>query len=301
MSRPDTAKTYHERMLGVLVHIQEHLDEPLPLEELAAVAHFSPFHFHRVFEGMVGETIMAHIRRLRLERAALRLKFSEQPVTQIALEAGYEAHEAFTRAFRKHFGQSPTEYRAAQQPGAAPAVPSGVHYVPQGRVTALNTPATGATAMQAAIKQVAPQRVAFIRHTGPYKEVGTAWQKLCMWAGPRGLMGPQTRMLGLCHDDPDVTPPEKLRYDACLTVGPQVAAEGEVGVQTIAGGDYAMALHEGPYENLGQSYAWLCGQYIASQGREPRAAPPFEVYLNNPQMAPPDQLRTEIYVPLEPA
>ena len=97
----DTQRDYAERILKVLVHIQNHLDDPLDLDRLAALAFFSPFHFHRVFRGMVGEPVREHVRRLRLERAAHQLKIGDQSVTQIAFDAGYDTHEAFTRAFKK--------------------------------------------------------------------------------------------------------------------------------------------------------------------------------------------------------
>ena len=129
--KEDTRQDYAERIIRVLVHIQQNLDDALPLEDLAAIAHFSPFHFHRVFTGMVGESVKQYVRRLRLERAAMRLKHGERPVTSIAFEAGYETHEAFTRAFRSAFGRSPSEFRAA---GGAPEridSPAGPHTPPQ--------------------------------------------------------------------------------------------------------------------------------------------------------------------------
>lgn len=107
--RETTLRDYKERLLRVLVHIQQRLDEPLPLAGLAQLACLSPHHFHRVFTGMLGESVASHIRRLRLERAATNLKLSNQPIVQIALAAGYETHEAFTRAFRVAFGVSPTQ------------------------------------------------------------------------------------------------------------------------------------------------------------------------------------------------
>ena len=109
--RTVTLQDYKRRMLRVLVHIQQHLDEQLALEELAGLACFSPCHFHRVFKGMVGESVKEHIRRLRLERAASHLKLSAAPVTHIAFDAGYESHEGFTRSFRAAFGLSPTQFR----------------------------------------------------------------------------------------------------------------------------------------------------------------------------------------------
>ena len=116
--RTVTLQDYKRRMLRVLVHIQQHLDEPLALEDLAVLACFSPYHFHRVFKGMVGETLMEHIRRLRLERAASQLILSQKPVTDIAFDAGYESHEAFTRSFHALFGRSPSQVPLRQAPSA---------------------------------------------------------------------------------------------------------------------------------------------------------------------------------------
>src|SRR5215510_10301188 len=143
--RADTENAYRERMLKVLVHIQGHLDETLALDDLARLAHFSPFHFHRVFRGMVGEPLMEHVRRLRLERAAHRLKFTQEPVVRIAFEAGYETHEAFTRAFRAHFGEPPSRFREVHQALKYPESPSGVHYSPGEAPRALARPPGGET------------------------------------------------------------------------------------------------------------------------------------------------------------
>ncbi len=295
-----TFQDYQARMLRVLVHIQENLDRDPGLEELARVAHFSPYHFHRVFRGMVGESVKAHLRRIRLERAALRLKHGAGSITDVALEAGYETHEAFTRAFRALMGQSPSEYRARQRAELQAAAPSGVHYAPDCRVLAFQPLTTGGEPMDVNIETMPPRRVAFVRHIGPYAQCGPAWRTLCGRLGPLGRLGPQTEFWGLCHDDPEVTSPEHLRYDACVPVDEGFQADGEVGVQVVEGGEYAVTMHRGAHENLGQTYARLCGEWIPRSGRAVRAAPSIEVYLNDPQQTPPDQLLTRIHMPLEP-
>ena len=97
--KQSTEQDYRERIVRTLVYIQQHLDDDLELDKVAGVAAFSSFHFHRIFRGLVGETLKEHTRRLRLERAARNLKLSAEPITQTALEAGFETHESFTRAF----------------------------------------------------------------------------------------------------------------------------------------------------------------------------------------------------------
>lgn len=280
--RTTTLEDYRERVLRVLLHIQHHLDEPLDLDELAGVAAFSPYHFHRVFRGMVGESVGGHVRRLRLERAAIELKTGDRPVVQVALDAGYGSHEAFTRAFRASFGVAPTEFRERHDPAsfepAEPAEPD----------------------MKVEIKQMEPLHVAFVRHTGPYDRCGSAWEKLMTWAGSEGLVGAGTQFIGMCWDDPEITPPERVRYDACVTIDRDVRPSGELGVQEIAGGPYAMTTHFGPYSEFDRTYVKLIGQWAPRSGRELRPLPCLEFYLNSPENTDPEDLVTDIYLPLEP-
>jgi AraC family transcriptional regulator len=294
--RSDTHTTYHERILRVLVHIQERLDDDLPLDDLARVACFSPFHFHRVFTALVGESVKEHVRRLRLERAAYRLRYGDESVTRIAFDAGFQAHESFTRAFRALFGASPSQFRAAHRPPA----PSRVHYRPDGKLTTFEPMKRGGNAMEVRIEDVPPRRVAFMRHVGPYEEVGKTWAKLSAWAASRGLVGPDTLLVGVPYDDPDVTPPDKLRYDACLTVAGPFEPEGEVGEQVVAGGECAVLRHRGPYRTIGEAYGRLYGDWLPASGREPAAAPSFVVGRVTPPETPPEELVTELYLPLKP-
>lgn len=296
--RAKTEGDYRKRILRVLVHLQEHLDEPIALEELAAVAGFSPYHFHRIFRGLVGESVKEHLRRLRLERAAHRLQFSRRSLLALALEAGYETHESFTRAFRARFGMTPSAYRrqATRRPP-----PEGDD---QGPALAWETISLqekeGELAVEVTIQELRPMRVAFVRHVGPYADCGAAWDELCAWAARQGQLGPNTRFLGIGYDDPEITPADKIRYDACVTVEGEVVPEGAVGVQEIAGGEYAVVVHRGPLEGLKETYRQLFRDWVPQSGRELRSAPCFELYRNDPATTPPEELRTEIYLPLEP-
>src|SRR5262249_14813338 len=170
--KSSTERDYRERILRVLLYIQQHLDEDLQLDHVAGVAAFSRFHFHRIFRGMVGETFNEHIRRLRLERAATHLKRLEEPVTDIAFAAGFDAHESFTRAFGEMFGMSPSAYRAAHR--SLPDSRSGVHYE---SVESYRPPDLGEL-LTVEIKPLGPEKVLFLRHVGSYDRVGETWGRL---------------------------------------------------------------------------------------------------------------------------
>ena len=282
--KDDTQIAYQQRILNVLLYIQNHLYEQLSLEELASVACFSPYHFHRIFRGMVGETLAGYIRRLRLERAAQLLVQTDRSITDLAFEAGYETVESFTRAFKSRFGIVPSAYKKTNRVDVITRLPD----FKQGEVR-----------MDVQIKEIPSRKVVFVRHVGPYPECGKAWEKLCTWAGPRGLLQPGTEFLGLCYDDPDVTDPDKIRYDACITTDADVQAEGEIGTQTIEAGQYAMTTHHGSYMKLSETYAELCGQWAPQNGYEIRSQPSMEVYLNSPEDTPEDELLTDVHVPIE--
>ena len=300
--RAATQRDYKQRLLRVLMHLQRHLDAPLSLEDLATVACFSPHHFHRIFSGMVGETVQAHVRRLRLERAANQLRRTRLPVLAIALAAGYETQSSFTRAFQTAFGAAPGRYRSRHEPLPPPTVPapSGVHYSATGeplrafRIRPFRSPHI----MKVEIVQQPPLRVAFLRHIGPYQNCGVVWEKMGAALGPAGRLGGGAQMIGVGHDNPEVTPAEHLRYDACVTVPPDFAPFGELGVQIIAGGPYARHTHEGPYDGLAAKYQRLLGEWLPRSGRELRFEPCYEIYVNTPGNTAPADLRTEIYLPL---
>jgi AraC family transcriptional regulator len=291
----ETEKSYRRRMLTVLAHIQNNLDATLNMEILARVAGFSPFHFHRIFLGMTGETVGAHIRRLRLTRAAHRLEFTDMSATETGLEAGYDAPEAFSRAFKTRYGEAPSRFRELARKRRKERVACCFPFPED----FLNHNLRGAIAVDVTIIRKETFRVACTRAIGPYiTSSKEAWSKLMAWAGPKGLLDPGMRCLGVGYDDPNNTAPESLRYDACITVGPEVEASGEGRIMDIPGGEYATVIHKGPYPELEKTYMWLYGVWLPKSGREAALRPGYEEYLNDPRNTPPEELLTQIDVPL---
>ena len=289
--KESTGQLYKQRILNVQMYIQQNLDRDLSLKELARKSYFSEYHFHRIFHAVVGEPLKEHIRRLRLERAASNLKHTNNSIINIALDAGYQTHEAFTRAFKAVFGCSPSGFRSG----------NGMivhHQISAGSKKSI--PANGDDSMKVEIKNIEKMRVAFVRNVGPYDQVGEAWDRLCMHLGKAGYLGSGSQFVGICYDDPDVTAPEKIRYDACITVDESFVTEGDIALQIIGGGEYAVTTHFGPYNNLGLTYNKLFGQWLLNSDRKLRSEPCLEFYLNDPDGTEPQDLLTDICLPLEP-
>ncbi|MBL8685050.1 MAG: AraC family transcriptional regulator [Myxococcales bacterium] len=295
MRRPATTQDHHERILRVLGQLSRRLDEPVDVSDLARVACISPFHFHRVFRAVVGESVMEHVRRLKLERAAHRLKFSDQPVFEVAASAGYESHEAFTRAFAALFGESPMSFRRRHRSVDAPAAPSGVHWSPDSDLSAFRAAPTQALELVAIEHE--PIRALFVRHVGSYLDATPAWNRLLEHCATHGIA--PTRPFGLVHDDPDVVPVERLRYDACVVVDESVSGEADVGVTTVAGGRFVSLTHKGPYETLPEVYGRIGRAFLEADLGELGPGPAVEWYLDD-LATPPEDCRTEIWLRVEP-
>jgi AraC family transcriptional regulator len=298
-ARESTRRVYQERIGRALAYVHEHLDEPLALEDLARAAHFSPFHFHRIFRGLLGEAAGDLVRRLRLERAAMALRHSSRSVQDIALAAGYGTHEAFTRAFRAAYNQAPTEFRAGVPVTVYLASPSNVHYV-SSEAYELAFVGEGADAMDVRVEDVPAERVACLWGKGPYGEImPMLWQRFCQLAGPRGLLGPGGRFLSIFCDDPELTDPRECRSAACVTVDGRFKPEGELEEDQVGGGLYAIYTYKGPFAGIGAAWMQFCGQWIPQNGYEVRPARCYEVYLKDPNQVPPEEMVTELYEPVQ--
>ncbi len=154
--------------------------------------------------------------------------------------------------------------------------------------------------MKPEIKERPDVKVLYVRRTGKYSQSAEqAWKALCAFAGPKGLLTGQTEFIGVSHDDPAVTPEDKLRYEACITLEREVKPEGEVGVQTLPGGRYAVFTHRGPYDGLNETYRHIYGQWLPESGEQLRDESCFEKYLNDCSNTPPEDLVTEIFIPLQ--
>ncbi|WNO11136.1 AraC family transcriptional regulator [Teredinibacter sp. KSP-S5-2] len=294
-----TEKNYQVRLIHVLNYIYSHLDSPLALEELASVACFSRYHFHRIFKGFLGESVKELIRRLRMERSAIELRATQDTILDIAQRAGYESDMAYSRAFKAIVGITPSAYRASSQWMFPCLIDNGIRYRTSERITAFKPIQYEDAVMNVVIKEMNDIHVACVRHTGPYRECSKAWDQLCSVLGPEGMLAGDIKFLGVCYDDPDETPSEEIRYDACVTVPQNYQASGEgVDVKTLEGGRYATITHFGPYEKLSDTYRALYGKWLKDSGYEAADKPCIEIYMNDPESTAPEDLVTDIYLPL---
>ena len=284
----ETALDHINRINRVLNHIQQNLDSSITLETLAGIACFSPFHFHRIFRAHLGESLNSYIRRLRLERSSLLLCYSDETITDIAFRAGYETPSAFSKAFRQHFGETPTSFRENKT----------IALVQDER--AVIKTKKGENSMQHEIRERDDTLVIYSRKIGDYNTTAAeAWKSVCAYAYPQNIVAEDAEFIGISHDNPEFTEEEKRRYDACISVDQKVATQGEIGVQTIPGGKYAVFLHKGPYENLVTTYGFIFGEWIQKVPDQLSERPCFEKYLNDPEQTPAEELLTEIFVPVE--
>ncbi len=211
------SKNLPERIQRVVGYLTEHLDDALSLEALARVAHLSPYHFHRIYRGLLSETVSDTVRRLRLQRSAIDLLDRNLNIDRVARRAGYASHAAFTRAFRAEYGAPPASYRGAQR-------------------TARRDQATDRDLYRVEGVALPRLRLAAIHHRGNYQLASKAFERLMTVAAATGLLTQTTRTIGIYHDDPVSVPQTELRSTACITVSDEWVPSGELAEAFIEGG-----------------------------------------------------------------
>jgi AraC family transcriptional regulator len=296
---------YTRRVNRVVDHVRQHLADDLSLATLARLAAFSPFHFHRVFRAVTGETVFGFIQRLRIEKAAVALCHDgERSVLEVALDHGFSSAATFARAFRARFGTTATAWRqrvAAKERKASKAIGKRRKASAAGKA---DTRRRGKeVAVNVLVRESPPYHVAYMRYVGPYGAHGIPelWVKLRTWLEARGLGSPDSIRLGVAHDDPAVTAPERCQYDACVVVPPDFVPDRAVSVTDVAGGRCAIATFEGSAREIQGAWDRVFADWLPRSGYQPDDRPCYELYRGNPMKDTKSGVfRCELYLPVRP-
>lgn len=311
-SQEQSKQEYIARINGIMEYIEQHIDQPINLYAMAQIAHFSPFHFHRIFTVMVGETPANFLQRIRIEKAAQQLKDSPSKVIgDIAYSCGFSSVSLFSRTFRKHFGISAKEYRQLEKPLL---VKDGVYFSKMGQQLSKKSKlfviqneefCTNKLKQliimetEVIVKEMPELQVIYCRHTGAFNQIGQAYGKLMQFAGPRGLLGsPNAKTLTVYHDDPSVTEIDKMRQSACLIVNSDVKVEGEIGKMTVPAGKYAVGHFEIVETQFEQAWNTMC-LWLTESGYEPGEGYNYELYYNDHTQHPERKFILDICIPLK--
>jgi len=283
----------NQQIKKVLYYIESNIEEPFLIEDLAKVAGYSPFHFCRIFKLSVGESVMEYIIRLRLEKGALKL-FQTNLTIDVALDIGYQTPNGFNKAFKKVFGLTPTEYKKQK-----------TDFLENYKGKLMETPK---------IVTLEDKHIVFVRQVGEYMTSSTiAWKSLSNSLNALVeqfkndkvsiLLDPKEgELIGICHDDPSVTKPENIRYDAAIAWEKKsIDILGNYGLDTkkISGGKYIMVNHYGDIkeENLD---TWLAlYNWCNKNGYKLRDAPSFEKYSNDVLELDSGKHLIQLYIPIE--
>lgn len=325
---------YIHRINKVLDYIDLNITGDLSLETLSNVANFSSYHFHRIFSAMMREPLSKYIKRIRLEKAALILvSNSNYPVGEIASMCGFDNHSSFSRAFQIHFGFSASELRKDKslienKKNISESNKGKMDYKKRetdskkcktdskkGKDDLKSAAYNGVVAKMASenynplvkpfgieVIVISDMIVAYIRVIGGEKEVfQKAIARLMRWSEIRDLIHfPETKILSLYHDNPDITDGIKLRTSLCISVPEHTKVNGEIGKMVIPGGKYAVAHFIIGADEFKPAWDFIWGEWLPESGYQPDERPCFEVYMNNPDEHPEHKTIVDIYVPVKP-
>ncbi len=249
---------YEQRLEKVTDYIGEHIDDNISLDELSRVSCFSKFHFHRLFTAFTGLSLKQYIRWLRLKRAAHQLIVDkDQSILTIAMNAGFESHEAFSRAFKKTCGLSPSQFR------------EGLSWSFWER-SPYSLPKQGKHDMNVDIKEISRIRLAMIEHRGEPQLVGESVNKLISWAKaqPLELKPKAGETFAIAYDDPKTTPACEFRFDLGIIVSENLKLDGEITEKYLPAGRYAITMHKGSRNNIGETIYPLCRDWLPNAHEE---------------------------------
>jgi len=304
---------YRARINRVMDYIDQHLDQSLELKTIADIANFSPFHFHRIFSFLIGETPIDYIQRLRVEKAAWKLRESTpETITEIAYGCGFGSVSLFSRTFKKHFGMTPSQFSKADKPVYSQ---NGKLFSKNGQMLRKNLKSDrGENAdlcivesnqfyfMKANIevKEMPEMKAIYVRHIGTFNQIGQAYEKLFKWAYPRGLYTQNvSKSASITHDDPSVTELEKVRQSACIIIEEDVKVDGEIGKLTIPGGKYAVGHFELGFADFEKAWNSMCNWFVES-GYQQGDGCTYELYHNDYTTHPEQKHIVDICIPVKP-
>lgn len=303
----NTEEIYTGRINKVIDYIEDNLGRPFDLTTLAGEACFSPYHFHRIFTAITGESLFEFIGRLRVEKAAqMLLSDRERSISDVLFRCGFNSSQDFSRKFRKHFGLSPSKWRSSpgsSLPGLAfPELKGEEEFrflleegkptweCPAGRVQVLRRP---------------EKRVAYYRYVGPYKGdsnlFARLWETLMKWAGPRELITKESEFMAIYHDSMGITAEDKLRTSICLTVDEGVQGDGVIGTMEIPGGLYGVSRFRLAGEEYSKAWNWLYSSWLPQSGYQPDDRSSFEYYPCSKRTEPEDgRVTVDLCIPVKP-
>jgi AraC family transcriptional regulator len=267
---------YQERINLALDYIDRSIGDEIRLEDIAKAAFFSPYHFHRIFSAMIGETPDDYIRRVRLENAARMLwSYKNLSVTDIAMKCGFSSPALFSRNFKTRFGLSPLEWR--QNKTATSHTPQKFNFKNKKEQKIIS-------GLQKIELEKAPEKyVAFVRHMkGYHSGIEISFQKLYNWISAKNLISKDGRFIGISVDNPHITAPDKCRYYACYPVAREVRGSGNIGTMTIAGGLYVRLEYQGPRNAIEEVYHYFYLVWLPQSGLQPDDRTDYMVYLDRP-------------------
>jgi AraC family transcriptional regulator len=281
-----------------LDHVRAHLDGPLPLERVARAAGLSPYHFHRVFKALMGETLHQFVLRTRLERALVLMSHApRRALTEIALDCGFASSSDFTRAFKQHHGVAPSRFDLAAHRDGRRAVLVDVTRSAGARGMLARLPAgENPDGFQVRLRALPPRTLAYIRVHDPYRGgVPEAAARLLAWAQAHDCA--DRAWYGYQWEDPEVTALEDCRYDIAVEVD-DVRPAGEIGRMRFPAMHVAEVEIEGDVALELRALDWLFGTWLPRSGRLPADLPCFEAFRGRPFAQGLERFALAVHLPL---
>ncbi|RUU58314.1 AraC family transcriptional regulator [Mesorhizobium sp. M2C.T.Ca.TU.002.02.1.1] len=289
-------QNHHARMQRVLDHIDRHLDDDLDLDALSSVAAYSKYHFHRQFTATFGLSVHRYVQLARMKRASFRLGYADaESVTDIAMDAGYDAPDAFARAFRQRCGQSPSSFRRSPDWGSWLMAFGPLDNARRKLMQIIFTED------DVTIREVPPTPVAIMEHRGDRATLGDTIQRFIAWRKAAGLSPETSPTFNVFRSERCPAAAADYSMDICVGTDQPIAADDrQMKAGVIPGGRCAVLRYPGNTNNLEPAALYLYREWLPASGEEARD---FPIYCQRrlsflPELSVPEII-VELFLPLK--
>lgn len=281
---------YSQKVHDVLNYIHHHLSDDLNVRLLAEQFGFSFFHFHRILKTYLNEPLGSYINKIRLETAVTLIRYSDMPLSEIALNIGYSDCSAFSKAFSKEFGISPHKFKSNN------TIVLNTHIDFN-----LNNSGEFVSDIRPKIVILADRHVIFTKFKGDFtgREFNKVWDNFWNVVMQNNFLSWKPDVFSVYYDNPFESSVADCRAECCVATHKMISNSENIGTKTLAGGKYLMLRYKGPHNRLLELNGYILGEWVSKSNYKLRNSPLIERYINNYRYVEPNNLLTEIYIPIE--
>lgn len=284
-----TSAYYQQIGCNVKNYIHSHLSDELNVKLLSEQFGISFFHFQRIMKAYLNESLGRYINKVKLETALKIIRYSDLPLSEIAIQVGYNDCSAFSKAFSKKFGFPPQKFKS----NSVISLNTHVDFK-------ISNSGKLVSDIKPKIVLVSDKPIVYKKFKGEYtgKEFNNAWDNFWEIVLRQKILSWRPDVFSIYYDNPFEIAAADCRAECCVATNKNATGDDHIGIKILPGGKYAMFRYKGPHKMLLEINRYILKEWFIKSDLQLRNSPLIEKYINNCRFVDPNNLLTEIFIPI---